>query len=333
MAIGGWRLAVGDWRLVAIGGWRLAVGGDWRLAVGDSWRLAVGGDWRLAVGGWRLAVGGDWRLAVGGSWRLVAVGGPLGQYFRSLKKNSSFQRTPLGPWRPLPWGSVSPSHPLTHKTTRGTRTWRSCEGRWDRARSRTTSRVFEHKTSVRGGVGREQSPEGLRRLCRCVSHALRTPPSECLTIPLSEGSRPTHPRGLGHAPPRPIIRGGTDTKGNVRRLRTPHATDEARGRIDWWGHTSVCMGPGPVKRCSPFLRGPPLALWGGKCIRWRRRGTARAAFEGGDEGGGGGRSSQPPRAVRVRRVYACASRIRRRAYAHICPPPPAVLRVLEALKV
>ena len=44
VAVGGWRLAVGVWRLVAIGGWQLAVGGGW-------W-------WLAAVGGWRLVVGG-----------------------------------------------------------------------------------------------------------------------------------------------------------------------------------------------------------------------------------------------------------------------------------
>ena len=65
LAVGGGRLAVGDWRL-------LAVGGSW-------WWLAVGGWSPLAVGGWRLvAVGGWWRLAIGGWWSLGAVpmGGP-----------------------------------------------------------------------------------------------------------------------------------------------------------------------------------------------------------------------------------------------------------------
>ena len=54
-----WRLAVGDWRLVAVGGgwWWLVVGDWWLMAVGSGWRLAVGGGWRLAaVGGWRLMV-------------------------------------------------------------------------------------------------------------------------------------------------------------------------------------------------------------------------------------------------------------------------------------
>ena len=42
--VGGWRLAVGNW-------WLVAVGGGWQLAVGHRWRLAVDGSWRLAVGG------------------------------------------------------------------------------------------------------------------------------------------------------------------------------------------------------------------------------------------------------------------------------------------
>ena len=57
------------------------VGGWWRLvAVGGGWRLvAVGGGW------WQLvAVGGGWwRLVAVGGWRL-AVGGPLGLYFRAV---------------------------------------------------------------------------------------------------------------------------------------------------------------------------------------------------------------------------------------------------------
>ena len=62
MVGGGWRLAVGNWRLVAVGGgWR-------RLVVGDWWLVAVGSGWQLAVGRRR-------RLAAVGGWRLVAVGG------------------------------------------------------------------------------------------------------------------------------------------------------------------------------------------------------------------------------------------------------------------
>ena len=88
VAVGGWRLAVGNWWLVAVGGgwrqlvvgdwWLVAVGSGWQLAVGRRWRLAAVGGWRLAaVGGWRLVVGGWWRLAVGGGWRLVVPwGGP-----------------------------------------------------------------------------------------------------------------------------------------------------------------------------------------------------------------------------------------------------------------
>ena len=53
LAMGGWQLAVGEWRLVAVGGgWRRLVFGDWWLMpVGSGWRLAVGRRWRLAVGG------------------------------------------------------------------------------------------------------------------------------------------------------------------------------------------------------------------------------------------------------------------------------------------
>ena len=70
LAVGGWRLAIGDWQLMAVGGgWRQLVVGDWWLmAVSSGWRVAVGGSWRLAVGGgwWQLAVGGGWWLVVGG---------------------------------------------------------------------------------------------------------------------------------------------------------------------------------------------------------------------------------------------------------------------------
>ena len=73
LAVGGdWRLAVGNWRLVAAsGGWRWLVVGDWWLvAVGSGWRWAVGRRWRLAaVGGWRL-------VAVGGWWLVVPWGSP-----------------------------------------------------------------------------------------------------------------------------------------------------------------------------------------------------------------------------------------------------------------
>ena len=104
VAVNGWRLAVGNWRLVAVGGgWRQLVVGDWWLvAVGSGWRLVAVGGWRLVaasrwrrlvVGGWwRLVVGGWWRLAVDGSWQL-AVGGPL---WRSLPtKNFGSLRTAL----------------------------------------------------------------------------------------------------------------------------------------------------------------------------------------------------------------------------------------------
>ena len=58
VVIGGRRLVVGNWRLVAVGGgWqRLVVGDWWLVAVGSGWRSAVGGGWWLAVGGWRLVV-------------------------------------------------------------------------------------------------------------------------------------------------------------------------------------------------------------------------------------------------------------------------------------
>ena len=78
MVGGDWRLAVGNWQLVALGGgWRrLMVGNWWQLVVVGSWRLVTAGGWRqlVAVGGWRLvAIGGWWELAVGGWWSLGAV--------------------------------------------------------------------------------------------------------------------------------------------------------------------------------------------------------------------------------------------------------------------
>ena len=80
VAIGGWWLVVGDWRLMAVGGgwWRVVVGDWWLVAVGSGWRLAVGRRWRLAVGGswWRLAVGGGWWLVVGGPFGAALKGGP-----------------------------------------------------------------------------------------------------------------------------------------------------------------------------------------------------------------------------------------------------------------
>ena len=49
LAVGGWWLAVGDWRLVAVGG------GWWWLAAVGGWGLVVDGSWQwLAVGGWSL---------------------------------------------------------------------------------------------------------------------------------------------------------------------------------------------------------------------------------------------------------------------------------------
>ena len=78
---------------------RLAGGGGWRLAVGD-WRLvAVGGGWRVAVvgGGWRRLAAGDWLVAVGSGWRL-AVGGPLGRSLRAvLKKKNLVPKEPPAP--------------------------------------------------------------------------------------------------------------------------------------------------------------------------------------------------------------------------------------------
>ena len=67
LAVGCWRLAVGDSRLVAVGDWGLVVDGGWQ------W-LAVAGWLPLVVGG----VGGWWRLAVGG--------GPLGRSLRAVPK-------------------------------------------------------------------------------------------------------------------------------------------------------------------------------------------------------------------------------------------------------
>ena len=89
---GGWRLAVGNWRLVAVGGgWWLVVGTWRRWAMVGSWRFVAAGGWRrlVASGWWRLVVGGWWRLAVDGGWR-SAVSGPLGRSLRvvlSKKKN------------------------------------------------------------------------------------------------------------------------------------------------------------------------------------------------------------------------------------------------------
>ena len=101
MVGGGWRLAVGNWRLVAVGGgWQRLVAGGWWLEAVGSWRLVAAGGWRRLVAGgwWRLVVGGWWRLAVDGSWRL-AVGGPLGRSLRAVlskkKKKSRPLRTPL----------------------------------------------------------------------------------------------------------------------------------------------------------------------------------------------------------------------------------------------
>ena len=71
LAVGGWQLAVGDWRLVTVGG-----GWWWLVAVG-VWGLVVDGGWQcLAVGGWSpLAIGGWW-LAVDGPWGSPYKGGP-----------------------------------------------------------------------------------------------------------------------------------------------------------------------------------------------------------------------------------------------------------------
>ena len=99
LLVGGWRLAVGDWRLVVVGG------GWWRLAP-VGWGLVDDGGWQwLAVGGW-------WRLAVGGGWWL-AVDGPLGRSLGAVlnKKKSSPFRTP--PASPPFLGGAGPREPAT----------------------------------------------------------------------------------------------------------------------------------------------------------------------------------------------------------------------------
>ena len=94
--MGGWQLAVGDWRLVAVGG------GWW---------------WLAAVGGWGLVVDGGWLgLAVAGTWRLVAVGGwwlmvPKGGH---SKKKSSPLNTPPGDITLLSSGPTCGLHHLCH---------------------------------------------------------------------------------------------------------------------------------------------------------------------------------------------------------------------------
>ena len=73
LAVGGWHLAVGNWRFVAVrGSW------SWLTAV-CGWGLVVDGGWPLVAAGW-LAAGGGWWLA---------VDGPLGQSLRAVlrKKN------------------------------------------------------------------------------------------------------------------------------------------------------------------------------------------------------------------------------------------------------
>ena len=99
--VGGGRLAVGDWRLVAVcgGWWWLTAVGGWGLVVDGGWSLLAVGGWSLlAVGGWRLAVGAGLRLATGGG-RWLAVDGPLG---RSLRAVLNKKKTSVPKDRPAP---------------------------------------------------------------------------------------------------------------------------------------------------------------------------------------------------------------------------------------